>query len=152
MSDSAPPTDVGGIAGRRERPLMAAPDGNEPAALEDLIEAADVLARAEHGVWRALENKPKAAWRRWLAGDKSAAMNAVLEGIQLGRRRLERSLAKHGLSAIPAVGKPFDAETMEAIEAVASAHHPSGTVVEEIRVGYQRNGSVVRLAQVKVAR
>jgi molecular chaperone GrpE (heat shock protein) len=122
------------------------------AALAGLIEAADVLARAERGVRRAMENKPTSAWRRWLAGDDSAAMTAVLDGIQLGRRRLERSLAKHGLIPIPAIGRPLDAEMMEVIEAVSSPSHPTGTVVEEVRVGYQQNGSVFRLAQVKVAR
>jgi hypothetical protein len=122
------------------------------AALAGLIEAVDVLARAERGVRRAMEGKRKSVWRRWLAGDDSAALRAVLDGIQLGRRRLERSLAKHGLNPILAVDRPFDAETMEVIEAVTSAHRPPGTVVEEIRIGYQRNGSVFRLAQVKVAR
>jgi molecular chaperone GrpE len=76
----------------------------------------------------------------------------VLDGIQLGCRRLERTLAKNGLNPILAIGRPFDADTMEVIEAVASPSHPSGTVVEEVRVGYQQNGSVFRLAQVKVAR
>jgi molecular chaperone GrpE (heat shock protein) len=121
-------------------------------ALAGLIEAADILARAERGVRRAMDRKPKSAWRRWLTGDDSAAMMSVLDGIQLGRRRLERTLAKHGLNPILAVGRPLDAETMEVIEAVPSSSHPSGTVLEEIRVGYQWHGSVFRLAQVKVAR
>ena len=90
------------------------------ATLAGLIEAVDVLARAERGVRRAMEGKRKSVWRRWLAGDDSAALTAVLDGIQLGRRRLERSLAKHGLNPILAVDHPFDAETMEVIEAVTA--------------------------------
>jgi molecular chaperone GrpE len=128
------------------------PAASDEESITGLIEAADVLARAEGGLRRALDNKPKSGWRRWFAVDDSAAIGAVLEGIQLGRRRLDRVLARHGVEPIPAAGRQFDPETMEAIEAVAHSGQPSGTVLEEVRVGYDRDGSVFRSAQVKVAR
>jgi molecular chaperone GrpE (heat shock protein) len=56
------------------------------------------------------------------------------------------------LVAVPAMGQLFDAESMQAIEAVAGTGQPHGTVIEEVRRGYHRNGDVFRFAQVKVAK
>jgi len=125
-----------------------------------LVEAADVLSRAARGLQQALdlsEPKPRSIWRRWwTAGSASiaarSALAAALEGVRLGAQRLERALERHGLECIPAVGFPFDPELMEAIEALADVRQPSGTVLEEVRVGYHRNGVVFRCAQVKVAK
>jgi molecular chaperone GrpE len=129
------------------------------ALLMTLVEAADVLSRAERGLQQALDlaqPKPPSIWRRWFAAESTStaarsALAATLEGVRLGYQRLERALQQHGLERIPAVGFPFDPELMEAIEAVAGVRQPPGTVLEEVRIGYHRNGVVFRCAQVKVA-
>lgn len=65
---------------------------------------------------------------------------------------VERALSKHGLEAIVAVGRPYDPERMEAVEAVADSGRPSGEVVDEVRRGYLYQGRVFRFAQVRVAK
>jgi molecular chaperone GrpE len=137
-----------------------APDTNGDSSLMSLVEAADVLSRAERGLQQAIDlaqSKPTSIWRRWLAGESTtaatrSALTATLEGVRLGSQRLERALQRHGLERIPAVGFSFDPELMEAIEAIADVQQPSGTVLEEARIGYHRNGVVFRCAQVKVAK
>lgn len=117
-----------------------------------VLEAADVLIRAESGLRRALQESSRSpGWLRWFA-PRPDAIAAAVEGVALGVQRLGRTLAKHGFEAIPGVGQPFDPDTMEAVEAVESRAVPPGTVIEEIRRGYRRDGQVVRVAQVKVAR
>jgi molecular chaperone GrpE len=133
-------------------------DSSGSPILVSLIEAADVLYRAERGLERALIAASAPGRRRWFGGRDtgSAAMRTnlagTLEGVKLGRQRIERLIQRHGLEAIPAVGFPFDAETMEAIEVSSNSGQPVGTVIEEVRIGYHREGAVFRCAQVKVAR
>jgi molecular chaperone GrpE len=136
-----------------------APVKDDDSSLMSLVEAADVLSRAERGLQQAhdlAQPKPPSILR-WFTSDSTSngtrsALAATLEGIRLGGQRLERALERHGLERIPAVGFPFDPELMEAIEAVADVRQPPGTVLEEVRVGYHRNGVVFRCAQVKVAK
>jgi molecular chaperone GrpE len=66
-------------------------------------------------------------------------------------QRIDRALAQHGLEPLAAVGRPFDPEVMEVVEAVAGSGRPAGEVVGEVRRGYRRNGRVFRCAQVRVA-
>jgi molecular chaperone GrpE len=84
------------------------------------------------------------------AGTVRQVATATADGYALSLRRVERALAQHGLAPIECVGRPFDPDTMEAIETAAGG--PPGTVVEEVRRGYRLNGKVFRFAQVKVAR
>jgi len=77
---------------------------------------------------------------------------AAADGYTLSLRRIERLLPILELEPRPCLGEPFDPETMEAVEVVGDAEHPSGTVIEEIRPGYLWRGKIFRFAQVKVAR
>ena len=74
----------------------------------------------------------------------------VADGYALSLRRVEKALEAAGLEVIAAVGRAFDPERMEAVELAGGG--PSGSVVEEVRRGYTKGGSVVRFALVKVAR
>jgi molecular chaperone GrpE len=78
--------------------------------------------------------------------------DAVREGILLIHRQLMDTLAKHGVEAIEAVGKPFDPRFHEAIMRVEPGPgQEPGTVVEELRKGYLLHGRVIRASLVKVA-
>jgi molecular chaperone GrpE len=77
---------------------------------------------------------------------------ATAAGYAMTLQRVERSMAQHGLEAIPAVGQPFDPELMEVLEVVLDSGAPSGEVVQEVRRGYLWNGRVFRYAQVRVAK
>jgi molecular chaperone GrpE len=67
-------------------------------------------------------------------------------------QRLERALQQQGLEPIPALGLPFDPETMEVVEVVPGPGRTSTEVIDEVRRGYLRAGRVFRFAQVRVAK
>ena len=77
---------------------------------------------------------------------------SLVAGYRMGLQRIERALQQNNLEAIPALGRPFDPESMEALEAVDDSGRPAGEVLEEVRRGYRWRGRVFRYAQVRVAR
>jgi len=77
---------------------------------------------------------------------------AVVAGFGMTLQRVGRALEQHGLEPLAAVGQPFDAETMEAVEVTPDSDRPDGEVLEEVRRGYRWRGRVFRFAQVRVAR
>jgi molecular chaperone GrpE len=77
---------------------------------------------------------------------------SLVAGYRMGLQRIERALQQNGLEAIPAVGRPFDPERMEVLEAVDNSGRPAGEVLEEVRRGYWWRGRIFRYAQVRVAR
>ncbi len=78
--------------------------------------------------------------------------DAVLEGVEMVRRKLEKMLDSEGVSPIEAVGSAFDPHLHEAVLEVETRDHPDGTVVEEVRKGYLFKGRLLRASMVKVAR
>ncbi|MEM3046444.1 MAG: nucleotide exchange factor GrpE [Candidatus Bathyarchaeia archaeon] len=85
------------------------------------------------------------------AAQKASGTEAWVAGFEMVLRKLREVLRQEGLSAIEAVGKPFDPGLHEAAVKVPSETAPEGTVVEEIRRGYTFKGKVIRPAVVKVA-
>lgn len=82
----------------------------------------------------------------------TALMVGVADGYAMSRRRVEKTLPDYGLEPIECVGRAFDPELMEVVEAVGDTGRASGVVVEVVRQGYLWKGAVFRFAQVKVAR
>jgi molecular chaperone GrpE len=81
------------------------------------------------------------------------AMAAWLVGLGFVRDRLLAVLAAEGVSPLETEGHPFDAARHVALEAVpATADHPTGTVVRELRRGYLAGDRVLRYAEVAVAK
>jgi molecular chaperone GrpE len=103
-----------------------------------------------------------AAWRRReeeRAGQRREGLERVGQllasltaGYTMSLQRVERALSEHGLEAIPAAGRPFDPEFMEAVEAVTDSGRPAGQVLEEVQRGYLWKGRVFRFARVRVAK
>src|SRR5262245_27165662 len=79
-------------------------------------------------------------------------VESAAAGLAMGLQRLERVMRQHGLEPIPAVGRNFAPETMEAVEVALDCGRPGGEVVDELRRGYLWNGVVFRYAQVRVAK
>lgn len=73
-------------------------------------------------------------------------------GIELIYRQLQDTLAKLGVSAIPAKGQPFDPHYHEAIEMVETSDAADHEVIEELQRGYKLKDRLLRPAMVKVAR
>ncbi|HUT54572.1 MAG TPA: nucleotide exchange factor GrpE [bacterium] len=78
--------------------------------------------------------------------------NGILEGLELVYRELLAVLEKHGVERIRARGQLFDPRLHEAAAAVPSPGTPEGTILEELRPGFTRQGRLLRPATVVVAR
>jgi len=87
-----------------------------------------------------------------IAAAGEASETPLGQGVRLIRQQLGDVLARHGLTPIEAVGRPFDPHTMEAVaEAEPGDGAPAGHVVEEYRRGYRLHDKVLRPSLVKVA-
>jgi len=73
------------------------------------------------------------------------------QGMELIYQQLMRSLEKHGLSKIDALGKKFDTCFHEAF-LQEETDGPEGIVLEELQKGYALNDKVLRHSKVKVSR
>jgi molecular chaperone GrpE len=71
-------------------------------------------------------------------------------GIELTLRDLQRTLERHGVERIEALGEPFDPDLHEAVAAVHHPSLPSGTVMRVELPGYLIDGRLLRPAQVMV--
>ncbi len=92
-----------------------------------------------------------------LALGNEKALKAVPEnwrrGVEYIYSKLEGIFKNHELEPLaPAVGAPFDPETAQAIEQVATAQAKEDhTVTSLVQKGYKLRGRVIRPAKVKVA-
>lgn len=76
----------------------------------------------------------------------------LLSGVAATERAMLSALERHGVSRIdPAPGKPFDPNWHEAINVIADAPVPAGTVVEVLQPGYRLHERLLRPAIVSVS-
>jgi molecular chaperone GrpE len=136
-------------------------DDNDDAATRPFVKAVaevfDTLTRTTAEIDRLRESIAEAPslWRKLFGARHNPTvdrLSAAVTGLRMSERRVERLMLDVGLEPVECVGRPFDPETMEAVEAVAGGEHEAGTVVEELRRGYLWNGRVFRYAQVRVAK
>jgi molecular chaperone GrpE len=76
--------------------------------------------------------------------------NNWASGIRQIEKQLEDILSNEGLKKIVTVGAQFDPYLHEAVEQTSS-DKPEGEIIEEISVGYEFDGKVLRPARVKVS-
>lgn len=88
--------------------------------------------------------------RALAAGRDTADLDSFLKGVDMIFRQLSDALAEEGLTAIQAVGEPFNPEFHQAVMQVESEEHEDGIVVEELQKGYMLKEKVIRPAMVKV--
>ena len=88
---------------------------------------------------RALENVPADAHEGWI------------EGVKLVERKLRGVLEAEGLTAIDALGQPFDPNLHEAVVHEPTADHPDNQVIGELQRGYRLHDRVIRPSLVRVA-
>ena len=82
----------------------------------------------------------------------SEAPDAVANGLRLIRQRFSDVLQSNGVTPFDSEGQPFDPTIHEAMSAIDSDGHESGTVYAEDRRGYLINGQLLRPARVAVLR
>jgi len=73
-------------------------------------------------------------------------------GVELIYKQLLDTLARLGVTAIPATGEAFDPRFHQAIEMVETRDVPDHQVIEELQRGYKLKDRLLRPAMVKVAR
>lgn len=88
---------------------------------------------------RALESVPAEAHDPWI------------EGVKLVERKLRGVLESEGVTAIAAVGEPFDPNQHEAVAHEETADHPDNAVIGEVQRGYRLHDRVIRPSLVRVA-
>ena len=76
----------------------------------------------------------------------------LAKGVENTLRELNRILEKFGLTAIDALGKPFDPAYHHAMSQVEKDDVEGNTVVEELRKGYIYNEKVLRPSLVSVSK
>lgn len=75
--------------------------------------------------------------------------DSLLEGYDLILNRLRRAMHEQAIVRMDWTGKLADPRLVNVVEVVTDLSREPGTVIEEIRPGYQRNGKVFRFAEVK---
>lgn len=75
-----------------------------------------------------------------------AANHIKDEGVMQIKKQLEDFLKKEGIEHVEVLGKPFDPNTMEAVEGEGE------TVSEEVQRGYTLNEKLIRPAKVRVTK
>ncbi|MCR9118996.1 MAG: nucleotide exchange factor GrpE, partial [bacterium] len=75
----------------------------------------------------------------------------VAAGVELVLKELMSVLANHHCRTIPTVGEVFDPNVHEALGQQPSEEYEAGSVMMELRSGFEIHGRVVRPAQVFVS-
>jgi molecular chaperone GrpE len=91
-------------------------------------------------------------FERALAVEAGPEATAYRQGVELIYKQLQDLLARRGVTAIEAVGQPFDPHVHQAITYESSPGHAEGEVIEEVRRGYRHGDRLLRPAMVKVAK
>ncbi|MBI4871404.1 MAG: nucleotide exchange factor GrpE [Candidatus Riflebacteria bacterium] len=163
--------EVRGLAGllresQRER-RQQAEDRARRDSLEALLDVRERLLRSVQTARAQLEGAQRrlGSSSRWLdtlfAGGRTeqasrAALEAAAaleEGCRLGLERLEEALRRQGVHPIQCLGRPFDPQTMTAVD-VETVEEPAldGVVRAVYREGYVAGEALLRPAQVRVGR
>jgi molecular chaperone GrpE len=85
------------------------------------------------------------------AGETTENTAALLEGVRMVHKNLEKLLENEGLERLECVGSVFDPNLHEILAQVPTKEHQSGVVLEEARKGFMFKGKVLRPSIVKIA-
>jgi molecular chaperone GrpE len=80
------------------------------------------------------------------------AIKALIEGVQVTQREMDRLLEKNGITRIAAHGERFDPNRHQAMFEIPKGDVAPGTVVEVVQDGYQIGDRVLRAAMVGVSK
>jgi molecular chaperone GrpE len=89
---------------------------------------------------------------RALQADSETGTDAYRKGVELIHKQMLDLLRRRGVTAVEAVGRPFDPREHQAVTHEAVPGHADGEVVEEFRRGYKLRDRLLRPAMVKVAK
>jgi len=79
-------------------------------------------------------------------------LKALLDGVELTSRELQKALAKNGIRRIDPQGEKFDPNFHQAVFEVPDANVPAGMIAQVIQPGYAVGNRVLRPAMVGVSK
>ncbi len=80
-----------------------------------------------------------------------ASFDALREGVDMVTKKVDALLQRFGVTAISAMGEPFNPELHEAIQKVEDPSVPNNTVVTEYQRGYRLHDRLLRPSMVVVS-
>jgi len=104
-----------------------------------LIDVMDAFDR----VFRSVESKPDRV---------TDQMKVWLGNFRAVSRLLDRQLADRGARRMTLAGNTFDPERQTILETLEDATREDGTIADEVRPGWERQGEILRKAEVRVVR
>lgn len=114
-------------------------------------EKSDIIRSAGEDVFKAIIPSIDDFERAIKANEKVTEVEPIKEGMILIYNKLKSSCTGKGLEAMESIGKPFDADVMEAITHIpAPTDDMKGKVVDEVEKGYKLGDKVIRFAKVVV--
>lgn len=114
--------------------------------LGELLEIRERFARARDEARRRLDSFRGLFTR---LGSRPV-VEALLRGNEIALERLDETLRRHGVHEIVCEGRPFDPNTMRAVEIEVRDGAAPGTVTEVVRRGYHSADRILRYAEVKI--
>ncbi|MFC0284536.1 nucleotide exchange factor GrpE [Camelimonas abortus] len=108
--------------------------------------ARDMLTVLDN-IGRALEAVPEAE-----RGGLDERMRGLVEGIELTRRDMLKTLERHDVKLVAPLGERFDPNLHQAMFEAEDPSVPTGTVVQVLQAGFTIGGRVLRPALVGVSK
>lgn len=156
-------------SGENREPLTAAVDDLRDKYLRAVAEADNTRKRAERDVADARAygiasfarevigvadnlNRALAAIDPEARTNAEGTLKALLDGVELTGRELQKVLVKHGVRPLDPRGEKFDPNFHQAMYEVPDADASPGTVVDVMQIGYAIGERVLRPALVAVAK
>ena len=87
-----------------------------------------------------------------LRSSAQAGVRALIDGVELTERELQKALEKNGVRQFSPRGEKFDPNVHQAMFEVPNASVPAGSVVEVVQPGYMLGERVLRPAMVGVSK
>lgn len=81
-----------------------------------------------------------------------AGSDPSVQGLRMLVQRVRRLMAEQLIVRIETTGQRFDAQTMTAVDAIATDTGSSGHVIEQFSPAYRWRGKVIKFAEVRVAK
>jgi len=85
------------------------------------------------------------------SGRSSNSLEALIQGVEMTLKKLEKVLKNEGVIPIECSNKPFNPSKHNVIDKIEKSDLEDCTVIEEIRKGYVMNEKVIRPSIVKIA-
>ena len=84
------------------------------------------------------------------AGECSASLKAVKDGLNMVFAELEKAFKAEGIEHMDVLDKPYDPAAQEVVAMIPSSEDQDGLVLQEVQMGFTMDGKVLRPARVIV--